>query len=372
MNKEITCQNCETSFVVDGDDQTFYDRIHVPLPTFCPMCRAQRRMAWRNENSLFKRTSDFSGKEIFSSFSPESPVKVYEKEVWNGDEWDPLEYGREYDFSKPFFEQFKELLQTVPLKNLNVVNGVNSDFCNNFTDPKNCYLIFNGNGAEDCMYGNGLGDCTDCVDVSHVGKCERCYESFWLTNCTNTIFSVQCEGSFNLMFSKNCVGCNDCFGCVGLRKKSYCVFNEQLTKEGYEKRIAEFRLSSYEGLEAAKKQAADFWMRFPNKYIEGSNNTNVSGDYISHSKNVRDSFLVREGENLRYCQYVQELPGSKDCYDYTAWGDASELLYECSACGIGANNSKFCYNVQESPHDIEYSYMCAGSSDLWSLWEPSW
>jgi hypothetical protein len=323
-------------------------------------------MAWRNESSLFKRKSDYSGKEIFSAFAPDVPVKVYEKEVWSSDAWDALTYGRDYSFSRPFFEQFRDLLRSVPLKNLNLVNVANSDFCNNATDPKNCYLIFNSKGAEDCMYGNGFAHTKDCVDISNVGKCERCYESFWLTNCSNTIFSMQCEASYNLLFCKNCIGCNDCFGCVGLRKKSYCVFNKQVTKEEYQKRVKEFELNSFKKLEEVKKKVFDFWLQFPNKYIEGYQNINVSGDYISHSKNVRDSFLVREGENLRYCQYVQELPGSKDCYDYTAWGDGNELLYECSACGIATSSNKFCYNVQEGSHHVEYSYMCANSSYLFA------
>jgi hypothetical protein len=178
------------------------------------------------------------------------------------------------------------------------------------------------------------------------------------------MFSSQCEDSYNLALCKDCVGCNDCFGCVGLRRKSYCLWNEQLSKEEYLKRLAEYDLGSHRSVEKLKAQAKAFWLTFPNKYIEGYQNTSVSGNYIDHSKNVRQSFLIRESENLRYCQYVQELPGSRYCYDYTAWGDSNEFIYECSACGIGTNRIKFCYNVQENVHDIEYSYMCSGSSDL--------
>ncbi len=153
MNSETkNCQNCKKSFVIDADDGAFYDRINVPLPTFCWLCRAQRRMAWRNESSLFKRKSDFSGKDIFSAFAPETPVKVYEKDVWLSDKWEALDYGIDFDFTKTFFDQFRDLLHTVPLKNLNIVNGVNSDYGNNITDPKNSYLVFNGKGAENCMY----------------------------------------------------------------------------------------------------------------------------------------------------------------------------------------------------------------------------
>lgn len=358
------CQNCKKEFVIEPDDFVFYEKIKVPAPTFCWLCRAQRRMAFRNERSLFKRKSDFSGKDIFSAFAPDAPVKVYEKEVWNTDQWEPMDFGQDYDFSKPFFSQFKDLLGVVPLKNLNVVNGVKSDYCNNFTDPKNCYLAFNGKGSEDCMYGNGFTHSKSCVDTSNVGKSERCYESFWLTQCTNTIFSSQCENSYNLYFCRDCVGCHDCFGCVNQRNKSYCIFNEQYSKDDYQKKILEFDIGSYAKLEDAREKALDFWVKFPTRFMVGLKNTNVSGNYIEHSKDVKNSFLVRESQNIHYSQYVQELPGSKDVWDYTAWGDSNELVYECTACGIGTHNIKFCYNVQENVRDIEYSYMCSGSSDL--------
>ena len=360
-----TCQNCKAQFTIEPEDFQFYAKVNVPPPTFCWLCRAQRRMAWRNERSLFKRKSDFSGKDIFSAFAPDAPVKVYENEVWITDQWDPMTYGRDYDFSKGFFEQFSDLLRTVPLKNRNVVNGgPGSDYCNNFTDPKNCYLTFNGKGAEDCMYGNGFTFSKSCVDTSHVGKCERCYEGFWLTSCSNTFFSSQCESSFNLMFCRDCVGSNDCFGCVGLKNKSYCIFNEQYSKEDYEQKIKEFNLSSYSALEHMRARVAEFWLKFPLRFMIGSQNQNVSGNYIEHSKNVAQSFLVRESENVKYSQYMQELPGSKDTYDYTAWGDSNELVYECAACGIGTHQVKFSYNVQQDTKNVEYSYMCSGCSDV--------
>ena len=62
----------------------------------------------------------FSGKDIFSMYSPDSGYKVYEKDFWITDQWEPLEFGQDYDFTRPFFEQFDELLHKVPLKNLKI------------------------------------------------------------------------------------------------------------------------------------------------------------------------------------------------------------------------------------------------------------
>ena len=358
------CQNCKNQFVIEPDDFGFYERIKVPPPTFCWLCRAQRRMAFRNERILYKRKSDFNGKDIFSMYAPDSGYKVYEKEVWLTDAWNPLEYGQAYDFNKPFFEQFNELLHKVPLKNLNLVNGVNSDYSNNFTDPKNCYLCFNGNSSEDCMYSHGLTNCKDCIDASHLSKCETCYGSFWLTSCNRSFFCNNCESSLNMWFSKNCMGCSNCFGCVGLRNKQYYIFNEPYSKETYAAKLKSLNLGSHAALDQMKKRVQDFWLKFPNKYIQGLHNTRVSGNYIEHSKNVHNSFIVREGENLRFCPFIQELPGSKDCYDWSIWGENGQLMYECHACGVSTQKIRFSLFTQENSHDIEYSMVCSGSSDL--------
>ena len=82
----------------------------IPPPTLSPDCRAQRRLAFRNERHLYHRKSDLSGKQIISCFSPDKLTKVFSQDEWWSDAWDPLEYGRDFDFSRPFFEQFAELL----------------------------------------------------------------------------------------------------------------------------------------------------------------------------------------------------------------------------------------------------------------------
>ncbi len=356
------CQNCKKDFIIDQADQNFYDKIHVPSPTFCPMCRAQRRFAFRNERGLYKRKCDYSGKEIFSMYAPDSPVKVYERDVWLSDVWDPMSYGREIDWSRPFLAQVRELMLEVPFKSNNVIRGVNSNYSNNATDPKNCYLVFNTTGPEDCMYSNGVNFTRDCVDVSHVSKSETCYQSFWIGGCSRTHYSIQCGDSSDLWFCKDCHGCMNCFGSVNLRNKNYYFFNQQLSKEEYERKVSEYKFHTREGIERAHKEASAFWKKFPNRFLHGIKNLNSTGSYVTDSKNVNDSFLVREGENLRYCQYLQESPAPKDCYDYTTWGAGAEMVYESISTGSSVQNIKFSWLAQESVHDLEYTMACSNSS----------
>jgi DNA-directed RNA polymerase subunit RPC12/RpoP len=43
------CQNCQKDFIIEPDDFGFYEKINVPLPTFCPECRYIRRLLDRPE-----------------------------------------------------------------------------------------------------------------------------------------------------------------------------------------------------------------------------------------------------------------------------------------------------------------------------------
>jgi len=364
MEKETKqCQNCKNDFIIEPQDFEFYGRIKVPAPTFCPECRLQRRLMFRNEHFLYKVKSDFSGEEIFSMHPKEGGLKIYENSAWYSDKWDALDYGKDYDFSKPFFIQLNELLRSVPIFALSVIRGVNSDYSNNFDGYKNCYLCFNGNYCEDCMYSVTLSYSNNSLDLAACSKCEKSYDSFWLESCSNCLYSVQCSDSFNLKFCKNCVGCIDCFGCVNLRNKKYHIFNEPYSKEEYEKKLAEFNLGSHESVAKFKKQATEFWLKYPVKFIQGLKNYDVTGEYIYQCKNAKDSFLIREAENVRYCSYM-EIGPLRDSYDYTVWGSGAELLYEALNTGLGANNSHFVSECWPEVRDAEYSMFCQSCSNI--------
>jgi len=278
------CQNCKASFEIDASDFGFYEKMKVPAPTFCPECRVQRRLAFRNDHIIYKRKSDFSGKEIFSRFSDTSPVKVYEEDVWNSDVWDGADYAMDVDFSKPMLSQIKELLSKVPMQARAVINFINSDYSGNGTGFKNCYLCFGGNYNEDCSYCNSLSYSKSCFDMMFGSNCELCYESFWLNRCNRTLFSNRCEDCMDVLFSTNLRGCNNCFGCSNLRNKNFHIFNVPFTKDEYIKKISEFDLGSYKSILGIKARADDFWKKSINKYIDGIKNNSVSGEYIFNSK----------------------------------------------------------------------------------------
>jgi len=358
------CQNCKKDFVIEPDDFGFYEQMKVPPPVWCPQCRLLRRMAWYGYRILYKRKCDFTGENIITIYHPDLPYKVYKQEVWWGDQWDPKSYGRDYDFSRPFFEQYKELMLEVPKASLHTeyTTMVNSDYCNAASFQRNGYLCFRHITGEDSAYTNGALNTKDSLDVGYSTDPELCYEIVDTRTCFQTFFSQDCENCHNVYFSRDLVNCNDCFGCTSLRNKSYCIFNEQLTKDEYQKKMKEFDLGSFKNVQKFKKQTYALSLNYPRRAYMGRNNTNVSGDYIYNSKNTHQCYLVFDSENVKYAQFFLK-GGVHNCYDFTAFGSSSEWMYEVTWSGYNSSNVKF--NVWGyRNHDTEYTFGCHGCEYL--------
>jgi len=351
------CQNCKQSFTIEPDDFAFYEKMKVPAPTWCPVCRVRRRLAARDFRVLHKRKSDWSGETMFSIFSQDSPFKVYERDVWQSDKWDPMEYGQEYDFEKTFFEQLRELSLKVPQSGQTMWGVVNSDYCTGANNLKNCYLLFVATSCEDCMYSSWTNQTKNSIDVTRVDSSDECYESSGLIKSHKTFFSSDCEECVDVWFSKNLQGCMNCLGCVNLRNKQYYIFNQPYSKKDYEKKFLDFDFGSSKNLNNFSSQAEEFFSKNIVRYAHGKHNFNVSGEYINNSKNVLSSYYVQNGEDCKYVQYLIT-PSTKDSMDLSLWGENSELIYETSSCGENCSRVKLCYRTSRSSRDCTYCMQC--------------
>ncbi len=362
------CQKCGNTFPIDEADKSFYQMVAVPEPTFCPDCRMQRRMTFRNDRTLYKRSCELCTKEVISIYRPDGPQKIVCQKCWWSDDFDATKYGRDYDFSKPFFEQYRELMNDVPFVANFVVDEsrmINSPYNNMVLDLRNCYLLSNADFNEDCSYGCEVEKCRTCVDNNLIHQSEMCYECVNVQNCYRAFYSVDCESSSDIWFCRDCNGCTDCFGCVNLRKQSYYIFNEPYgTKEAYQAKLAELGLDSRAHLDEIKKQVAEFWMQAGiQKNLHEKQTEGVSGDYIYNSRNVTDSWIVHEGWNVRYSQYLITA-STKDSYDFTQYGDGAELHYEIVQGGGGGSRVRFSWFVPNENRDMDYCMQVFTSHDM--------
>lgn len=357
------CQNCKSTFAIEPEDFAFYENIKVPPPTWCPECRMIRRMVFRNQRFLFRAKDAVSGKEIFSGIPPQTPLKVYEKEYWRSDAWDPMEYGRDYDFSRSFFEQFRELLYTVPWPSRYVANMVNADYANNAESVKNCYLCFNLGFCEDSAYLVDAVYLKNCFDVSSTTSAELCYDGMAVRDCFKTFYSLICEKCSEVWLSRDCIGCSHCFGCANLRNKQYYIYNRPYSREGYFAELERLlQDGSWRALVAAHERAQEVWQRHPYKYLAGWHNINVTGDWMAYCKNAKYCFNGTDLEDSAWCQ--DAVDGVRDSYDVSGSGGQVEILYEAVDIWQQCRNVKFSFSSWPAASDVEYSANCPSSSDV--------
>ena len=357
-----TCQNCKQDFTVEPADFDFYKKIDVPTPTWCPLCRFKRRNIWRNERVLFRRPDSLTGKEIFSGIPPQVKAKVYDIDYWRSDNWDPMDYGREYDFSRPFFEQFRELHNATPWPSRVILDLVNSDYSDQASFLKNSYLCFNADYIENSAYVVRAAYVKDSLDMLDGSRAELSCGSTLFLDLFKTHFSSNCIECSEVWCSKDLVGCMSCVGCVGLRKKSYYIFNQPYSKEEYAEKVKELRLNTYSGLQGVLRKMREIAMTRPVRFMRGIQNVGSTGDNMAHTKNCKECWGVNVGQDLKYCQIVTRKV--EDCYDYTVWGDSASRIYECMTCGIEVNDLKFCFDCWPSSNALTYSMRCRSSSNL--------
>ncbi|MCX6722901.1 MAG: hypothetical protein NT094_02410 [Candidatus Staskawiczbacteria bacterium] len=351
------CQNCKNEFVIKPEDFDFYEKIKVPAPTFCPDCRLQRRLTFRNERNLYKHQCALCKKQIISMYSPDKPFPVYCHDCWWSDGWDPFDFGMEYDFSKPFFEQNWTLLQKVPRPALIESNSNNCSYCNYFADGKECYLCFGSIAVENCLYGSPY-ESKYCVDTYLARECEYCYECVDCEKLSNCLFCQDCSNSLNMLYCFDCKNCNDCIGCVGLRSKQYYIFNKSYFKEEYTEKKNQLLAAGRVGLEDTEKKFKELKLNFPHKFSITLQCSDVSGDHIMYSKNALLCFDVKRAKDVKYCKQMIDL---KDVYD-SNYCEFMELCYEY--LGFWKNgHTKFSNTCGES-NNLTYSDFCSSSSNL--------
>ncbi len=123
----------------------------------------------------------------------------------------------------------KEIVKVYHGFNSENVTGDYLYHCKNIVDGydlKNC---------EDCRHCATLDGYKDCHDSNFSAKIgELCFNC--LTSYGHTVLC--CQGcmspSSNIAYCDSCFNCKDCFGCVGLKSKQYCILNKQYAKEEYQ------------------------------------------------------------------------------------------------------------------------------------------
>lgn len=364
-NETKNCQNCKKDFNIEPDDFSFYKKMKVPPPTFCPECRRQRRLAWYNLINLFHRDCDLCGEKFISMYPQETNYIVYCPKCWWSDKWDFQDFGVEYDFTKPFFEQFNELMHKAPMLGLSInsTTTVGCPYNNHAADLKDCYLTFDSGFNQECAYGVFMTRNRESFDSSMTMDCDTTYDCMNLYKSNRVVgtrgnirFCIDCY------FVRDCENCQDCFMCSGLKNKKYYFKNQQYEKGEYEKILKEYMLSSYSGYQKAKSEANKFWKTLPPKPAWDTMSVNCTGSYVFHSKNCHECYDVADAEDCKYMMGVYQKI-TKNCYDIHTFGYFLENSYECSVAGEYSSNILFSSESGLNLNNAEYTKLSLGGNN---------
>ncbi len=365
---EQLCAVSKKSFGISKHEAEFYERLSpifagkkyvIPLPTLSPAERRRRRWAFRNEHHLYSNICAKSGKALVSMYPPNLPIKVYDQQLWWDKSWDGTEYGREFDFTRPFFEQFAELLRTVPQPNLlnDALGNENSDYVNCTINVKNCYMISDAGQNEDCYYSNIINGCRNCADSTAISDCELCYDCVGVVNCYNCIGLIDSDNCRDSAFLYACKSCRNCFNCSNLRFKEYCWNNEQLTREEYEQRRKAVDLSSFAQYQQGKQAFLAGLQAVPRQFAFLLNCEDSSGNCLAQCKNTQMSFDTDHAHDAAYLVSTKNVRDALDIeHTYNA-----ELSLEVMAATNIYQNFFCCYTI--NAQNIWYSYLISAANN---------
>lgn len=352
---EQTCSVSGTSFTVT--DEEMQQRAHFGLqspPSTAPEVRIRHIGAFWPHFYLHERNCDKSGKRIVSVFREDCPYPVWHKDDWmNGT--NPPEAC--WDSEKEFFPQLWELFTQCPIAHNMGVGNDNCEYTDDWWYSRNCYLCHSGFECEDLSYCYRARKCRDCRYTAFATESELCVDIINVHKCFNVQFALNCQQLTDCSFVYDCRNCQDCMFCFNLRNKQYCFGNQQLTKEQYEQKRAEWNLASRSVYQRARENFGRMmteqvaWHRA----LSIDRSEACTGNFIDHSKGLINCYFMDNSEDCINC--VRSVSGDdKTCLD-SLGHFGGQLLCNSAIAQDRCYEILCCFNVIQSKN-LQYSANC--------------
>lgn len=359
-----TCTISWTPFPVYQSEKEYFTKrsvifagqtFSIPLPDRNDHERLKARLIFRNERKLYRRTCDKTGKSIISNYAPDKAYTVYDKEYRWSDNRDAIQYGQDIDYNRLFFAQFDELLHKVPRTSAIVVSAENSDYNNNVGYVKNSYLCFDNGRLEDCLYNARSYYNKKSIDILAGSHNELSYELIDCSYCTKCFSSQNLDKCYNCRRSYNCQWCNNCFLCTNLVNQSYCIKNQQYTKEAYEEEVA--KIKTHWPVYIAQE-----FEQIKNSSIHRTTD-NISCEKViwSHMKNCKNTFFTIGSQDTQDSRYCYDHIGWENNYD-DIFGGNCKNCYHILGCE-STSNSMFCISCRAGSTNLLYCDFCHSCQD---------
>lgn len=374
----------------------------LPVPTVHPFEGLRRMYVFGALRKLYRAKSVLSGQTQLTRYDPALGTKICTYDEFFSDALDNTDSGVPYDFRRPFFDQWGELLYRAVLPPLNRRNCEDSDYVNGAEDLVRCYLAFATYRSQDCIYTLLTTNSSDCVDSANCKDCQLCYGSVDLTGCYEVHNSQDCSFSQNLFGCYDCRSCHDCYGCCGLERAAFHIFNQPVSQDQFQQFIASKSLASWSGRETAKTECESFIASLhhrANTFIDCADSTGAylvrcqNCEHVYNGASTRDSGYLILADSSQYCfrglaskaefcHSVHSLGATSSAYSYSIYGGEASLycafqLQNCSHCFgcIGLRGKSYCilnrqYSAEEYFELVPRIIAHMKSTSEWGEWFP--
>ncbi len=199
-----------------------------------------------------------------------------------------------YAWHSEMKQKFGQFCLQFPRPHAVAINAHDSsgNHMSNVRNVADAFYVADAEFLSNCL---NIFEASHCRDYSVWGShAEQIYEAISCgTNVQNLLFCYECwDGSADLQYCFNCIGCQYCFACCNLHKKSFCIFNKQYSKEEYNMLVPKI-------IEQMRK-TGEWGEFFPMHTAPGPYNCSIAQRYFPITKKEA------EKQGLRW--YDEELP----------------------------------------------------------------
>ena len=334
-----TCEHCQQNFTISEDELVLYKKVDIELPTICHFCKLKLHFSFWQFGKFRKGKSDLSGENLITILPQKTRYPIYTLHEWHSDKWDPMSFGQDYDSSRSFFEQLKELQEKVPHPHQSGIKNTGCDWCDDVWNCKNCYLARSMVNCEDLYYSYRNLNVKNSIDVAVCFFSEKCFNSENCYHSYKLFYSRHSRDCVDSYFLYDCRNCQNCFMCWNLRNKSYCIENIQYSKEAYQEKLKSFKLDSYASVQNLK-----------NKFEKMAQTKTVHRENLNIRAYFSDGNYLLDCKNCHNCNTVSQ---SEDCYNCMR-GDKAKSCIDVEDFQL-LELSGNCANCQGNSYALKYS-----------------
>lgn len=331
----------------------------IPVDYTNPTDTFRQLMATRNEWNLYRRKCDKTQENMIAAYPTGVPFPVFSSKAWWSDDWDALSFGRDFDFGRPFFDQFAELQHVVPREGTSIVRCENCDYNSHTRESRNCYMNSLMARCEDVYYSYWMVGSHNVMDSMFTHNSTLCAWCSDVHNGYQCVLVESARDSSDCYFSFELRNCNHCIFSNNLVNKSYYAFNKPCTKEEFERLKNEALNGSWKSWDKAYHRFLELRSKAMHRAVQMVNVENCTGDCVYQCKNCSNCFDIHASED---CSNAISTAESKNVARvYSCGWPASEVVY--NSC-VTRGSTDIAYSLYTWwSNRLRYSDSCFSSND---------